>query len=452
MHLCTPFLVQKNKKMKRILIKNAQIINFSSTTNSDLLIKNNKIEKIGENLNENADIEIDASGKYILPGGVDPHVHFNLPTFVGNTADDFVTGSKAALFGGTTSVIDFVSPAKNESLISALQKRIEETKASLCNVNLHLSPTWWGENSAYEIERAIKEFGIKSFKVYLAYKNGVGINDDVLLKVMDIVGKNNCLVTVHAENDELIEYNRRKLIQSRKTQPKYHPISRPDDVEADAISRVITYSKYTKCDVYIVHVSSKKGIDLIENAQKNGIKIYAETCPHYLLLTDSVYNSDFETSAKYVLSPPLRKKEDNDALWNAIEKGVIQTIGTDHCSFNIKGQKDFGKNDFTKIVNGAGGVEHRFELLYTYGVMQNKISLNKLVEICCYNPAKIFGLKNKGEIKVGNDADVIIWNPNFEKTILVSNQMQNCDNNIFENFKTMGKAETIILGGKIIKF
>jgi len=436
--------------MATILIKNGLIVDSEKSFISDIYIENNIIKKIEKDLQLNANQIIDAKNKLIFAGAIDPHVHFNLPSFRGKTADDFLSGSQAAIYGGNTTVIDFVSPAKGESLITALENRKKESEEALCNVYLHVTPSWWGENTEKEIETCINKFGINSFKIYMAYKAGIGINDDIILKTMQVVAKHNGIVTLHCENDELVEFHRNKLLSEGKTEPKYHAISRPIEAETEAISRAILYSQTTDCQIYIVHVSTQKGIEMIAEAQKNGVKVFAETCPHYLLLDDSVFENEFEIAAKYVLSPPLRKKEDNDALWNAIKDGVIQTIGTDHCSFNIKGQKDFGRNDFTKIVNGAGGVEHRLEMLYTYGVLGNKISINKMIEICCENPAKIFKIRNKGFIKEGFDADLVIWNPDFEHIITLDNQKQKCDNNIYENFKTNGIAEIVVLNGKII--
>lgn len=437
--------------MKSILIKNSEIVNYDKTFVSDLLIENGKISKIDKKISEKADIIIDAKGKYLFPGGIDTHVHFDLPTPAGNTADNFFTGSKAALSGGTTSVIDFVTPNRNEDFIIALENRIKEAENCLCNVKFHFSPTWWNDKSPEIIAEISKNYNINSFKIYMAYKNAVGIEDDTIVKIMNSLTQIDGILTVHAENDEIIDYLKKDFVSKGKVHPKYHALSRPDDAEADAISRIILYAKYTNCTVYIVHVSSAKGIKLIEKAQKEGIKIFAETCPHYLILNDSVYEKDFEKSVKYVLSPPIRKIKDNQALWEAISSGVIQTIGTDHCSFNIKNQKEIGKNDFSKVPNGAGGVEHRLELLYTFGVLENKISLNKFVEICSYNPAKIFNFNNKGEIKEGFDADLVIWEPNFEKTISAKTHIQNCDNNIYEGIEVKGKADTTILGGKIIE-
>ena len=436
---------------KKIIIKNGTIINYNETIKADILISDNKIKKIScqtpLEVSDNFFEIIDAKGKYIFPGAIDPHVHFNLPTFAGITADDFYTGSLAALAGGTTTVIDFVTPQKDESLVEALKKRKKEAEKSLIDVFFHVSPILWNKNTAKEMEICVKKYGVKSFKIYTAYKNNIGINDDEIIKVLQTAKKLGVVVNIHCENDEIINFLRKKYISEGKTSPKYHALSRPDIAEAEAINRLITYAEIIDTTIYIVHVSTKKGIELIEQAQKRGVKIYAETCPHYLLLNDSVYNLEFEKSAKYVLSPPLRKKVDNKALWDAISKGVIQTVGTDHCSFNLKGQKDKGSNDFTKIANGAGSVEHRLSLLYTYGVLQNRISINKMIELLAWQPAKIFGLSDrKGAIKVGYDADIVIWNPDKKSIISKNTHKQNCDNNIYEGFEVFGEVDRVLLG------
>jgi dihydropyrimidinase len=311
-----------------------------------------------------------------------------------------------------------------------------------------MSPTWWSEDSAREIKQCIKEENINSFKVYLAYKSAIGINDDVLIRAMETIAKEKSLMTLHCEHGETIDFLRTKFISEGKTSPLYHPLSRPNATESEAVNRAITLAKITNCPIYIVHVSTAESIELIEKAQLAGQKVYAETCPQYLLLDDKVYNQAFEDSAKYVLSPPIRKKKDQSALWRAIKEKYIQTIGTDHCPFNLKGQKDVGKNDFTKIPNGAGGIEHRLSLLYTYGVLKNKITINQFVDITSTKAADIFKLKNKGKIKIGYDADLVIWNPKIKSIISTKTHHQNCDSNIFEGFKTVGIPEIVIINGK----
>jgi len=438
--------------MKNIIIKNGVIVTLKQSYVADILIEGTKIVEVSENIEKKDAIIIDASKKYVFPGAIDPHVHFNLTTPAGVTADNFVTGSKAAIYGGTTTVIDFVTPEKGEKLTDALIKRKKEASVSKTNVFFHVSPIEWTNTTAQEMKECVENFGVKSFKVYMAYKSGIGLNDNILMKVLKTAKELGVLVTAHCENDEIINYLRTKFISEGKTEPKYHPLSRPEIAEAEAINRIIILAEIVDTPIYIVHVSTKLGIETIEMAQKRGVKVFAETCPHYLLLDDSVYNQEFKEASKFVLSPPIRKKTDQLALWKAIQNGVIQTIGTDHCSFNVKGQKDLGRNNFSKIANGAGSVEHRLELLYTYGIENKNIkNLSKMVEITASNPAKIFGLKNKGDIKVDYDADIIIWNPKNKKVISHKNHIQNCDNNIFEGFKTEGEAEIVIIGGEIVK-
>lgn len=434
-----------------ILIKNGTIITSVSEYKSDVFVKDGKIDQIGFDLNihEPIDKTISAIGFYVLPGGIDPHVHMHLPTPFGPSSDDFLSGSKASLYGGTTTLLDFVIPRKGQSLTDALEKRKNEANNALTDYSFHVSPIEWGSTTEQEIKDCIKQ-GITSFKVYLAYKNTVGLNDSDFLKVLQTVGIAGGIITVHCELGDEIDALRDSFVREHKVEPEFHALSRPAKLEADAVKKAIELAKKANCSLYIVHVSAKESLTYIEEAQKNGQRVFAETCPHYLLLNDSKYHGSFQQTAPYVISPPLRKQDDSKALWNAISKGNIFTIGTDHCPFNLK-QKEAGINDFRKIPNGAGGVEHRLTLLYTYGVLKNKISLNKFVDITSTQPAKIFGLyPAKGEIAVGSDADIVIWNPNTENVISVKTHHQNCDINIFEGIKTKGSAEFVIKNGEVV--
>ena len=434
-----------------ILIKNGTIVTSTEAFNSDIYISDGKIVQLGESLHilEPIDKTIDAAGKLIFPGGIDPHVHMHLPTPAGYSADDFKTGSKAALLGGTTTLLDFVTPNKGQSLIDALIDRKAEADKSLCDYSFHVSPIEWNKNTEQEILDCI-ESGITSFKVYMAYKGVVGLDDEDLKKVLKTVGKADGLVTIHCELGDEIDVLRNQFVSEGKTDPKYHALSRPDNLEALAVQRIIEFARETNCSIYIVHVSSKKSLRIIEQAQKSGQKVFAETCPHYLLLNDSKYNGSFNETVQYVISPPLRKMEDQNTLWQSINKGVVKTVGTDHCPFNYK-QKELGINDFRKIPNGAGGVEHRMTLLFSYGVLQNRINYNQFVDITSTQAAKIFGLyPQKGEIAIGSDADIIVWNPKTENTISVKNHHQNCDLEIFEGAKTVGAPEIVILNGEIV--
>ena len=433
-----------------ILIKNGTIVTSAKSFNSDIYISEGKIIQLRESLNilEPIDKTIDAKGKFIFPGGLDPHVHLNLPTPAGFSADNFETGSKAALAGGTTTLLDFVTPQKKQSLIDAFIDRKEEANNSFCDYSFHVSPIELTKNTEQEIKDCI-EAGITSFKVYMAYKDSIGLEDKDIFRIMQIVGQAGGIVTLHCELGDEIEELRNEYVQKGNLKPEFHAKSRPNYTEADAVQMAIEMAKMTNCNIYIVHTSTAESIEYIEKAQKEGHRIYSETCPQYLLLDDSKYLGNFNETCKFIMSPPLRKAKDNNALWRAINKGTIKTIGTDHCPFNLN-QKEKGKLDFRKIPNGAGGVEHRMSLLYTYGVLQNRITYNQFVDITSTQAAKIFGLyPQKGEIAVGSDADLLIWNPKAEHTISVENHFQNCDLEAYEGYKNIGKPDIVIKGGEI---
>ncbi len=434
----------------KTLITNGIIVTSTDKYKSDILIINGKISRIESQINTNhIDKVIDAKECYIFPGGIDPHVHMHLPTLAGYSSDDFLTGSKAALYGGTTCLLDFVTPKKGQSLTDALRQRKEEAKNSMSDFSFHVSPVEWRNTTEQEINDCISE-GVTSFKVYMAYKDAIGLNDCDLFKVMKVVGKAGKMVTVHCESGNEIEILRNKFFEEDHIEPKYHCLSRPAELEAGAVKVAIDLANQANCPLYIVHVSSKESLKHIHEARCRGQKVFSETCPQYLLLDDSKYEEDFNQTAPYIISPPLRKKEDNDALWDAISKGIVKTVGTDHCPFNLS-QKATGLTDFRKIPNGAGGVEHRLELLYTYGVLENRITLNQMVDLFATQPAKIFGLyPSKGDILVGSDTDVVLWNTDSENTISAKTHHQNCDINMFEGIKTRGFAKYVIAGGKIV--
>ncbi len=434
-----------------ILIKNGTLVTAEHTFAADILLEDDKISRI-ENpgvLPANAEKVIDAKGMLIFPGGIDPHVHMHLPTPAGFSSDDFLSGSRAALFGGTTTLIDFVTPHKNEPLREALVKRKAEADNCLTDYAFHVSPVEWRESLPKEIEACIREEGIPSFKVYMAYKTSIGLEDTDLQKVFHAVAEAGGMVTAHCELGDEIEELRDSFAKDGKTAPLFHPLSRPARLESLAIKKAIRFADEADCLFYIVHVSAASSLEPIREAQQRGQKVFAESCPHYLLLDDSRYQGSFEQTSSYVLSPPLRKKSDNNALWDALADGTIQTMGTDHCPFSSR-QKKNGLHDFRKIANGAGSVEHRLSLLYTYGVLQNKISLNRFVELTATQPAKIFGLyPQKGALLPGSDADIIIWNPEKEQVISVKNHQMNCDTDIYDGFKTKGAPEYVIARGEI---
>ncbi|MGB8359432.1 MAG: dihydropyrimidinase, partial [Bacteroidales bacterium] len=421
-----------------------------TSSESDILIQDGTVSLVGAGLSENdADRVIDADGLYIFPGGVDPHVHMHLSVAAGYSSDDFLSGSQAALYGGTTCILDFVTPARGESLPGALEKRKKEAEKSMIDYSFHVSPVEWRRTTGPEIMDCIR-MGATSFKVYMAYKDTIGLSDDDLLKAMEFVGKAGGMVSVHCEMGDEIEKLQDRYFFEGHTSPYYHALSRPPEVEAKAVKRAVAMARKAKCPLYIVHVSSGESLKYIREAQSLGQRVYAETCPQYLLLDNSKYNGEFDQTAPYVISPPLRTAEDNDALWDAVADGTISTIGTDHCPFTMK-QKRAGISDFRMIPGGAGGVEHRLSLLYTYGVLADRISLNRMVELLASAPARIFGLyPAKGEILPGSDADLVIWNPNTENIISARSHHQNCDINIYEGIPVRGNADYVIAGGRII--
>jgi dihydropyrimidinase len=437
--------------VQNLLIRGGSVFSDGKFISGDIEIKDGIISRIGGGIIKPDPCEIiEAYGKSIFPGGIDPHVHMELPTPAGNSSDDFYSGSRAAIAGGTTALIDFVTPERGESFIEAFKKRKKQAEKSLIDYTLHVSPTWWGNDSAKEMETLVKDYGVNSFKCYMAYQSTVGIKDVILMEVMKLAKNLGVLVTLHCEDDGIIQQNIHKYLAQGNLSPKYHALSRPPAAETLAIKKAIDFAAVTGCKIYIVHVSTAGAVDLIRKARNSGLEVYGETCPQYLLLDDSIYDQPFEKSAPFVISPTLRKKEDQEALWEGLADGTLLTVGTDHCPFNLKGQKEMGKEDFTKIPNGAGGVEYRLALLYTFGVLTKKISLRRFIEITSENPATIFGLKNKGFINPGMDADLVIWEDDKESMISIKTQNQHCDSNIYEGFKIKGNPSTVIVNGNLV--
>lgn len=439
--------------MDQLLIINGTVVNSESTFEADIRVKNGMVAEIGRlqpSSFPGCQI-IDARGKLIFPGGIDPHVHLQLPTPAGPSCDDFISGSKAALAGGTTFLVDFVTPARGESMVKALTLRLKESNKCLVDYTLHMGITWFDESIPDQMEWCVNEVGIKSFKAYLAYKGSIGIEYHELEQVMKKAASLNAMVLVHCEEGDIILQNQKKYISEGKTAPLYHALSRPPETESESVRKVIDLCRKTGCKTYIVHTSTALSIEYIRAAKKEGLPLFCETCPQYLLLDESVYSKPLPGSLKYVISPPIRTTTDQEALWLAMADGTVDVVSTDHCPFNTKGQKDAGINDFTKIPNGAGGIENRLALLYSYGVVTKKISLQQFVGLTSSHAARIFDLyPQKGNIAVGSDADIVIWNPETTSSISVETQHQQCDSNIYEGISCLGKAEIVLLKGKQI--
>jgi len=432
-----------------ILIKNGRIITASEDYIADIFIEQEKISLIGKSLDVAADRIIDAKGKMVFPGGIDPHVHLDMPFMSTYSSDNFESGTRAALFGGTTTVIDFIVQKKGDSLKSALEQwKGRSIGKAVGDFGFHFAVTDFNENTKAEIKDMIEVEGITSFKAFMAYKGALMIDDNQMLQLMEEIRKFGGVVSVHATNGDIIDYLVTKHKSEGKLSPLYHYLSQPEITESEATGRFVNLAEFTGVNAYVVHLTSADALNKIREAGERNKMIFAETCPQYLVLDASVYDKGFE-SAKWVMSPPIREKKDQEALWAGINQGLIQTIATDHCPF-LWADKKLGENDFSKIPNGFPGIEHRMELVFSEGVAKGRISLNKFAEITSTNSAKIFGIyPQKGTIAVGSDADLAIWDPDEKHVLSVKTHHMNCDYSGFEGMELKGKCKTVILRGKV---
>ncbi len=433
------------------IIKNGTLISPEKIRKADIAIQHNKIIEISESISPNDGDEVyDASGCYVFPGFIDGHTHFDMDTGTAHTADDFVSGTKAAVVGGTTTIVDFATQEKGQTLKEAYDIWMKKAKdKSSCNYRFHMAITDWNDNVKEELSK-MPELGVTSFKMYMAYNNLIS-NDAEILACLKKIKEIDGVLGVHCENGALINELTKEKIAADETAPSAHPASRPDYVEAEAINRLGYISTLANHPVNIVHLSSLAGLNEIRNVRKRNQTITVETCPQYLFLDDHYYNLDNFEGAKYVISPPLRKAEDNKALIQAIVDGEIDTIATDHCSFNFKRDKELGKEDFRKIPNGAPGVEHRPQLIYTYLVEEGRIDIMKMCELMAANPAKRYGMyPDKGTLEVGSDADIVIFSPDYEGVITWRKQIQNVDYTPYEGFKVKGQAKDVFVNGECV--
>jgi len=435
-----------------LLIKNGEIVTAAERFIGDIYCEDGKIAGIGLSVNKQStkDEVVDASGALVFPGGVDPHVHMELPFMGTESSDDFETGSAAAVAGGTTTIIDLAIPGRGQSLLEGLKVWMDKAKKAVSDYALHMAVTWFGEKSGLEIETCVRKEGVNSFKSFMAYKGAIGVDDDELFKIMVATRIAGGLTMIHAEHGDVVANLQKRLICEGKTEPYYHPISRPSFVEGEATSRAIMIARVTGQRLYVVHMTCREALEAVTEAKLRGQAVYGETCPQYLLLDDEVYKKPNFEGAAYVMSPPIRPKGHQDALWGGIQSGIVDTVGTDHCPFNQKGQKEMGRDDFTKIPNGAAGVEHRLALLYSYGVRAGKFDLNRFVDLVSTRPAKVFGLyPRKGSFVPGADADIVVYDPSGESKISASTHHQRCDRNIYEGFVVKGRVAKVILGGRV---
>lgn len=434
----------------KYLLKNGTLVSGAGTEQKDILIEGEKIVKIAPHIEEGDAEEINVEGKLLFPGFIDGHTHFDLEVAGTVTADDFETGTKAAILGGTTFIIDFASQDKGgHTLKEGLEKwhKKADGKCS-CDYSFHMSIVEWNEETEKEIQDMIEE-GITSFKLYMTYP-AMMVEDRDLYKILKKLNEYGCFAGVHCENAGVIDALIEEAKKEGRLGPENHPLVRPDTMEAEAVHRLLVIAKEAGAPVMVVHLTNKKAYEEIVKARENGQIVFAETCPQYLLLDDSAYSKPDFGGAVYVCAPPLRKKEDQNCLWKAIAKGEIQTVATDQCSFTLE-QKAMGKDDFTKIPGGLPGVQTRGTLLYTYGVREGKITVEQMCRLLSENPAKLYGVyPKKGALLEGSDGDIVVFDPEKESVISAKTHAYNTDNNPFEGYSLHGDIDKVFLRGNLV--
>lgn len=434
-----------------LLILGGTVVNADARKRADVYVEDGIIRAVGEKLDAPSGAEvIDAGGQYVMPGGIDPHTHMQLP-FMGTVAsEDFYTGTAAGLAGGTTMIIDFVIPSPQQSLMEAYNTWRGWAEKACADYSFHVAVTWWGEGVAEDMGRLVNEEGINSFKHFMAYKGAIMAEDEVLYNSFTRAKELGAIVTAHAENGELVFQLQKKLMAAGMTGPAAHPLSRPPAAEGEAANRAARLAEVIDVPLYLVHVSTKDALDEIVRARLAGQRVYGEALAGHLLIDDSVYkHPDFDYAAAHVMSPPFREKQHQEALWKGLQSGNLQTTATDHCCF-CADQKAMGKDDFTKIPNGTAGVEDRLAVLWTHGVRTGKLTMEEFVGATSANAARIFNIyPRKGRIAEGADADIVVWDPEATKTISAKTHHQNVDFNIFEGMEVTGLASHTISQGKL---
>ena len=435
-----------------VLIKNGTIVNADQSFQADVLCADGKIQEIGSNISAPSGAEvIDAAGQYVMPGGIDPHTHMQLP-FMGTVAsEDFYTGTAAGLAGGTTMIIDFVIPSPGTSILEAYHQWRKWAEKSVADYSFHVAITWWDETVHADMKTLVEKHGVNSFKHFMAYKGAIMATDEILVNSFNRSLELGAMPTVHAENGEMVAQLQNKIFNMGITGPEGHPLSRPPEVEGEAASRAISIANVYGVPLYIVHVSTKQSLEAITRARNSGQKVFGEVLAGHLLVDESVYlDKNFENAAAHVMSPPFRAKEHQDALWKGVLSGNLQTTATDHCCF-CADQKAAGKDDFRITPNGTAGVENRMEVLWHHGVNTGLFSMNEFVKLTSTNAAQIFNIyPRKGSISVGADADIVVWDPEATKTISAKTHHQNIDFNIFEGMEVKGCASHTISAAKVV--
>jgi dihydropyrimidinase len=435
----------------RTLIKNGTVVTASDQYQGDVLIEDERITVVGTSLDMQADKIIDAGGKYVLPGGIDVHTHMDMPFGGTTSADDFESGTVAAAFGGTTAIVDFAIQYRGQTLHHAMETWAQKAEGkAVVDYGFHMIITELTDQVEGEMDALVRQ-GITSFKLFMAYPGIFMLDDGSIFKALLRTGKNGGTICMHAENGGVIDVLVQRALAEGKTAPKYHALTRPARAEAEATHRAIALAEIADVPIYIVHLSAAEALEMVTEARDRGLPAFAETCPQYLFLSYDNYEEPGFEGAKYVMSPPLREQAKQSALWRGLAFNDLQCISTDHCPFCMKEQKELGRNDFSKIPNGAPGVETRMSLVYDGGVRTGRITLNRFVELTSTSPAKIFGLfPRKGTIAPGSDGDIVVFDPNRKLTLSAKTLHMKVDYNPYEGRELTGATDTVLSRGRVV--
>ena len=435
-----------------LLVRGGTIVTADRSFRGDVYCDGGLIKAVGDVGDVPAGTEIvDAGGQFVMPGGIDPHTHMQLP-FMGTVAsEDFFTGTAAGFAGGNTTIIDFVIPDPKQNLMEAYRNWRGWAEKAAGDYSFHVAVTWWDESVKADMGTLVREEGVNSFKHFMAYKNAIMATDETMYHSFQRAKELGAIVTVHAENGELVYQLQQELLAKGINGPEGHPLSRPPAAEGEAAHRAIKFAEVIGVPVYVVHTSTIDALDVITLARNNGQRVFAEVLAGHLLVDDSVYQSqDWAFAAAHVMSPPFRSKEHQAALWRGLQSGNIQTTATDHCCFCAP-QKAAGRDDFSKIPNGTGGVEDRMAVLWTHGVNTGKLTPEEFVAVTSTNTAKIFNIyPRKGAIMAGADADLVVWDPKGTRTISAKTHHQNVDFSIFEGMTVTGVPSHTVANGKLV--
>jgi dihydropyrimidinase len=439
--------------MSGVLIRDGRIITATDDYVADVFIEDDTVSLIGHSLEVDAERVIDAAGKYVLPGAIDPHTHMDMPFGGTVTCDDFTSGTAAAAFGGTTSIIDFCIQAPGQSFPDALATWHEKLERCppVIDVGFHMAITDLRDGGRLDDLARLPDEGVTSYKLFMAYKGAIMVDDDTLFRTMQVAAGSGALVMVHAENGDVIDVLVEQALAEGKTEPRWHAVTRPPVTEGEATNRAVKLAHLAGCPLYVVHVTCEDAIEPVARARAAGWRIWGETCTQYLFIDESHLDEPDFGGAKYVFTPPPRPRENHEHLWQALAGGVLSAVSSDHAPFNWKTQKTLGRDDFSLIPNGGPGVEDRLQMLHHFGVREGRLTMNQLVELCSTNPARLFGLfPRKGTIAVGSDADIVVWDPDKPVTISARSHHSNVDYNLYEGIEVVGSPQLVLVRGHVV--